>query len=143
MTNYKEFACKLYYMLAAISKGAGIIPKSEKQVNEFLDIAFTKDQVLYPIRMQGVVEPTEDQLNTINAKLLARFIKYKRNPSDGLDDGSFFVANPDYNIIRLLFNFPEKDWIKVVRKWWQFPSVSLDMKHYIDTAAFESFMDMS
>lgn len=141
INNYITFASKIFFMLAAISKGAGLIPMKEVEVNAFLDKAFVDPQPLFPIKFGDGPEATEEQLDAVSATLIARFIKYSRNPGLGMDDGAFFVANPDLRIIRLLFNFPEKAWIRVIRKAWQYPSVNTDLKHYIDTDMFAEFFE--
>jgi acetyl esterase/lipase len=87
------------------------------------------------------VTPKAVLQTSINASLLiARFINYARNPIWGQTDGAFFVANPDYRIIRMIFNFPEKVVLKFIRKTFQLDPIKTDTKHYVDTSVFEEFM---
>lgn len=141
INNYINFACKIFFMMAAISKGAGLIPMTEPEVNAFLDRAFVDPLPQFPIKFANTPDATEEDLDSVSATLIARYIKYARNPGLGMDDGAFFVANPDLRIIRLLFNFPEKSWIRVIRKAWQYPSVKTDLKHYINISMFDEFFE--
>jgi acetyl esterase/lipase len=139
--NYIGHASKLYYMLAAIGRNAELVPRTEAETNGFLDKAFTDKPSAFPI-FYGTNPPklTEESLDKVNTALIARFLMYARNPEWGQTDGAFFVANPDFRIIRLIFNFPEKAWVRFIRKTFQFPSVKTDTKHYLDTTAFEEIM---
>ncbi len=139
--NYQAYAGKVFFLVAAMGRGANLIPKQEKEVDDFLAQAMREPLPRFPLTVGGVAPKSEDKLSNITAALLARFIKYTKNPRLGLTDGGFFMANPDFRIIKALFNIVELKVVKLVRRAFHMESVKTELKHYIDPSIFDRFFE--
>lgn len=139
--NYKHVGTKLFCVMAGIGRNCGKIPKTMVEIDRYLDQAFRERDDNSIIKFNNAPDLTEDEMSAVNAGLVSRILMYMSNKNRGLEDASFFIANPDYTIIRLLFNVPEKNWVRFMRKAFQFEGIKVDYKHYHDPQVFSRYFE--
>lgn len=141
--DYSRHGMKIFFMLAAIGRARRLVPKTEEEIDEFLNRTFKTPSDPLPVFLDSVKTKTvsEEDIGTVNKELLYRMMRYTNNPEAGLIDGGFFVANPDFNIIRTLFNFQEKKWIKLIRNNLHSESVETDLKVYLSPNMFADWFE--
>ena len=142
VNEYRKYGYKLYYILAAIGRTALVVPKTEAEMDYYLDRSFVENKESPTgIKYCNKPEVPESKLDSVTPKLLERVLANMVKPERGIDNGSFFIANADYRVIKILFNFQEKAWINYIREVVSFENVSTNFKHYISSSQFAEFME--
>jgi acetyl esterase/lipase len=142
INDYNKKGEIVYFLLAAMGRGAHLIPETNQEADNFLDGAWT-DKPQLPIVIKKSKPVDIEKLDDFDSKLVPRLVHYMMNKEKGLTDGSFFVANPEPQIIRLLFNFKDKRAMKFlanIQSEITDTDTETDVKHYLSPNMFQDFL---
>lgn len=140
--DYNKKGEIVYHLLAAMGRGAHLIPETNEEADTFLDGAWGVNPQL-PIVIRKSKPVDIEKLDDFNSKLVPRLLYYMTHKQKGLTDGSFFVANPEPQIIRMLFNFKDKKTMKflaAVKAEIKDTDAETDLKYYLNPNMFQDFL---
>lgn len=143
--DYNKKGEIVYHLLAAMGRGAHQIPETSEEADRFLDAAWTQNPQ-FPIVIRKSKPVDIERLDNFSSKLVPRIIYYLAHKEKGIIDGSFFVANPEPQIIRMLFNFKDKKtmkFISAIKAEIEDTDAETDIKHYLNPNLFQNFLKRS
>ena len=129
-------------LYACLGKEAQMLPKTELQ----MDIVMEKYlKCTDPLKekafefLDKIDQKARDNCDDIGFNFLVRSKHYQNNKRKCLVDGQFMVSQADNKLLRKVFNFVDKSFVKWVRRNFEYPSIAHNFKMYLKPDILDRF----